>query len=714
MSKTITIPDFDFSAFYYPEILDALMKFKRANVPELTEELDEEPFMQFHKAVALVGHLNNVLIDRVANESTLPTAKLVDQVREMLKLIGYVLSPASPSQCPIIYKLSKVFNASFEVISERAQASIKREGDNPIIIFEALEALEIERTDQFSYVFSIENGIFTDYTTKANSAITPGDDWTPWATPAAGDCIYWGHKQVMWDKLSLYLTTFAQYIDGIFEFYEGNWTKESPESVTDIGGGSLRFDLTPLLGDQNRQGTTIRVTLNSTSSYQTVTSYWNGSANVVDTGYIGQTSPSLDADAYSIGTDWTEIDDAIDGTENLSMDGDVDFSLPQSINKNWIKTIVDDASAYWIRYRIISVSTPVAPVFINSRMDEGKQYVYRLATQGQTRLEILGNSTGVPNQRFEFSQENFISNSDTVYVNDEAWARVDNFLGSKPTDKHYAMELITNDRGVVVFGDGVTGKIPVVGVGNISAEYRYGANNDGNVGANTVTVDKTGLTYVDKLWNPRQAIGWSEAQGASERSLEKAKIAGPASLRIKDVALNASEVATMTLDFRDADGSKLYSRAYGIEEGYGPKTIELVVVTKGGSYASADQLETLQLYFNGNKNTHPQVASRLVMNQQVIATNYTQRTINIDIDVWGDVDEDSIISILQKKLHPEALQDDNINWLWDFEGEISLSRLNHEIFIDGVTKIVFNSPSADIVLVGRELPILGTVNVNIH
>jgi hypothetical protein len=710
----ITIPNFDFSGFYYPEILEELIKYKRIYVPELTEELEEEPLIQLLRAFALVGHLNNTLIDMVANESTLPTAKLADTVREMFKLIGYQLSPATPAQTDIVYRLSKIFTSSFVIISEAAQSATKRDSDNPVIMFESLESLEIERTDQFSFVYACYAGVFTDFTTKANSPITPADDWTPWGTPASMDCIYWGHKQVMWDKLTAYLTTPAANISGVFEFYDGLWRKIAPTYVIDIGGGSLQVILTSLLGTQNRQNTLVRVTFNESSAYQDAYSVWNGTTNIVTIGLLGQTSPSETATDYTIGSDWTIIDDVEDNTMDFTQDGDIDYTLPHTVSKNWIPTIISNQEAFWLRYRIISVSSPTPPTFINNRMDEGKQYVIRLATQGQSYTDDpLGNSTGLPNQRFSISKENFIMGSDEVAVNDEAWIRVDNFLGSTSNDKHYTIELTTNDRVIVVFGDGGTGKIPPLGIGNISVSYRYGANNNGNVGANTITVDKTGLTYVDKLWNPRQATGWGEAQGASESSLEKAKIAGPASLRTKDVALGPDDVVNLALAYTDVNGAKPFGRAYAVEEGYGPKTIELVVVAKGGGYASAEQLTDLQTYFNGDKSVYPQIPSHIVANQQVISTNYTQSSIDLDITIYGDVEENTIIGILQQKIQPEALKEDGITWMWNFGDEISLSRINHEVFISGVTKVVINSPVSDIVLQTRELPILGTLSLNI-
>lgn len=717
MATNIIIPDFNFSAFYYPEILEALIQYKRIYVPELTEELDEEPYIQFLRAVALVGHLNNTLLDLVANESTLGTAKLADTVREMFKLIDYDLSPATPSQVDIIYELSKVFTSSYLLVSEGSQSAIRREGDNPVITFEVSEELEIDRTDRFSSVLALEDSTYTDYTDKANSTTTPGDDWTPWSTPNTKDCIYFGHLQVMWDKLSAYLTTPSANISGVFEFYDGEWRKTKPTSVSITGGGSsLLFDLTGYLGTQNRQGTLVRIQINETSTYEDAYTTWSGTQNVVTTGLLGQSSPSIDTDDYSVGSDWTILDDAEDNTIDFTLDGDVDYTLPQTITKNWIKTTVNSIEAFWLRYRIIEVSTPISPTFINVRMDEGKQYVIRLATQGLSHIdEPLGSSTGLPNQRFSISKENFIINSETVYVDDEAWTRVDNFLESKPNDKHYTLELTTNDRAIIVFGDAVTGKIPPLGVGNIYISFRYGAQDNGNVGANTVVVDKSSLTFINKVWNPRQAVGWGEAQGASESSLEKAKIEGPATLRVKDVAISASDVETLTLAYIDENGAKPFSRAFAFEEGYGPKTIELVVVAKGGGAASSIQLDELQTYFNGDKYSQPPIESHIVANQQVITTNYVQKVIDLDLVVYGNVTETTITNALQSIIQPEALKEDGLSWEWEFGIDVTTSRIIHEVFnVDNsITKVIVNTPSSDITLQPKELPILGEISISI-
>jgi len=713
----IIIPDFDFSAFYYPQILEALIKYKRVNVPELTDESVEEPSIQLLRAFALVGHLNNVLIDLVANESTLPTAKLVETVRNNLRLIAYELRSATPSQADLIYELSKVFSSTFELIPANSQAATKRDVNSSLIYFEALDALEIDRTDKHSYVLCEEDGIFTDRTTEANDS-TPGTSFTPWATPITKDAIYWGHKQIMWNKLSIFFTTpLTGIINGVWEFYDGEFRKNAPTSVTNLGS-TLKFDLTSLLGLTNRKGTLIRVQLNETTAYEDLYSTWDGTKNIITTlGLLGQSTVSTDKDDYSVGSDWSILESLTDGTNKLIADGDIEYPIPQTISQNWITNTIDGKEAYWLRYRIIDATGVVTnPVFLYTRMDLGNQYACRLVTQGRTITQNpLGSSIGLPDQTFESSKDNFIWDSETLEVEGEVWTRVENFLDSSSTAKHYMVLLGENDKATFKFGGNGKGKVPPLGVGNIKVTYRYNAEIDGNVGANTIIVDKTGLTYIRNIFNPRQATGWTEAQGSTEESLELAKISGPASLRTKDVAIGPEDVEDLSIAWIDENGVSPFSRAIAIEEGFGPKTIELVLVAAGGGLASSSQLEAIEEYFNGNKYSTPPIKKHLVANQEVQAVNYTQKVIDITAIVYGDTNETAVRNKLASVLHPEAKKDDGITFEWTKGAKIATSKLISIIFKtdNSITDVDLTIPSSDIILQTRELPILGTVNITI-
>lgn len=717
-ARTIEVPSFDFSVFYYPQILEALIIRKRIDVPELTDESDFEPFIQLLRSFALVGHLNNVLVDVVANENTLPTAQLVETVRDMLALIDYELASASPATVELLYELSTVFATSTEVVSEAAQAATRVQGDNPIIFFEALLGVTVSRTDRFTSVQSEDGGAFTDHTTEANT----GANFTPWPSPASGDALYFGHDSAMWDTLDLDVVTPAANIVGIWEFFDGDLYDIQPTAVVNIGGGNLEVDLTSLLGVSDRRGTIVQVSLNETGALQSVTSTWDGAKNIATIGLLGQTSPSVDPDDYTIGTAWTEFANTEltfdDGSVGLTQDGEVAYALPQTELQNWQKTTINGIEGFWVRFRIITVSSPTSPTLALCRMDTGKQYVIATGTQGRTVADDpLGSSNGAPNQEFEASRDHFIDTSEDFQVDGESWVRVRNFLSSGPQDKHYTVSLGENDRPTFKTGDGVTGRIPPVGQGNVSVFYRFNAEEDGNVGANTVVVDKTGLTYINSITNPRQAGGWAEAEGASEESLERAKLAGPASLRTKEVALNGDDARILAKAFVAADGSKPFSRATFVEEGFGPKTLELILVGSGGVVPTAAQLAEIELYFNGDKFASPPIEKRYVGNHEVVAVSFDARTIDVTATVRAPetVTVAQIVNGLSQVIQPEALKEDGVTFEWDFGDRVPISRLVHEIFKvdEAIEDVDITVPALDIQLGSRELPVAGTFTITI-
>lgn len=588
--------------------------------------------------------------------------------------------------------------------------------------------MTIQRTDQLGKVFAFKDtgSVYTDYTTEANSQTTPGDDFTPWATPEAGDMLYFGHASVMWNQLGLWLTTLGAGITGVWEYYDGEWSKDNPTEVV-LSGSQLNVNLNSYLGASDRSGATVRVQYNETGAYEDLVSLWDGSKNyVLTSGYLGQTTPKYNSGGgspttnaqqyYSVGAQWEELESPTDGTSGLTSAGNLEFTLPQDLTKNWTSVSVNSSTQYWLRFRIISVSTPTAPVLQYARIDQGDQFVKASVTQGRSYEEApIGSSDGTANQEFETIQENFVWGSETVTVEGEEWTRVENFISSLATDKHYSVKLGENDKATIVFGDGTTGQIPPSGIGNISCSYRYTGTENGNVGADTIISDKTGMTYVSSLFNPRQATGWEEAEGATESSLELAKIAGPASLRVINVALGPNDVELLTKEYINSGGTKLFSRSKAIEEGFGPKTIENVVVSKGGGQVSSEQLTELDEYFNGDQYSYPVKEKKLVSNQELTSVNYTQKVIDVTATVYGSVDTETIENALQAVLQPEALRDDGATWEWNFGEEVPVSRISHEIFSssDDITRVDLTEPASNVSLGSRELPVLGTVTLTI-
>ena len=726
---TIEIPAFDFTAFYYPQLLEALLEFKRLNVPELTDESPQEPLIQVLRAMALVGHLNNTLVDLVANESTLPTARLVETVRNMLRLIDYEMASATPAQTDIIFELAQVLSSTVEVLDDFTQVATRGVGGEPARFYEVLDAYLVTRTDRLTKCFRVENDgggpIYTDFTTEANDVLNP---FTAWASPLGGsnlregDSLLFGHSEAMWNEVDIDLNTDGLGIKGTWEYFDGNFSKTIPTLVTD-NGSTLTLNLTDYLGVVDLRGTPIRIKLNETGAFEDRFSYFSGGANKVDTlTLLGQSSPSTTSADYTIGSPWERFksleDATIDALDPFDQDGKVKYDLPQSLTENWSLGTINGQEAFWMRFRITTVSAPVAPSITRIRIDTDKQFIKRNAVQGRFQSETLGSSTGAGDQSFLGSKENFIFGSDELSVNDIVWTRVDNFLTSKPTDRHYRVQLEENDRPNFIFGDGVAGAIPPGGVNNVSVTYRWGAQDDGNVGADTIVVDKSGLALVNSLYNPRPATGWAEAEGASDASLAKAKVAGPATLRVRDVALGPDDAEVLATRAAKIDSTIIgITRARAIEEGFGPKTIELVIVGAGGVLATQTQLDAVSEFFNGNQFSSPVKQKRLVHNQEATAVNYTPKPITITavVKARGNVTAVQIGNALIRLLQPEALKDDGVSFEWEFGDSVPTSRLIYEIFkVDAtIYDVDISVPASDVVLLTRELPTPGTLTITV-
>jgi len=720
--EIVEVPDFKFG-IYYPEILEALLEFKRANVPELSDESEFEPSIQLLRAFAIATHEHNVLLDVVAQESVLSTARLVESVRALLKSQGYQLRSAQPAKASLVLELSGPINTPRVIAPAGAQFSTERDSvTGSTSYFQADDTVSSSETELFSSVFSTEDDIWTNRTASCNTPTTPTTDWTPWGTPTTGDSLYFCHDSVMWDRLDMFVSneTVPDSGFGVWEYYNGDTVRARPDTAVHIGS-RIRFVVNSYLGEENRNGTIIRVRLNSTLDYEDGTVFWDGLQNVVEVGLIGQAFPSQVASDYTVGSEWEPLSGLVTssgvGDLYVGVDDELSWTLPQSSSQNWVKTELQGVEGYWMRFRWIEAPSS-GPTMRYIRMVEGKQYIKCSVTQGREFVDSpLGSSDGTSNQTFSGSKSNFIDDgNDELLVDGVVWERVSDFLSSSPTDQHYVVELTGEDAsGLVLFGNGTTGAVPNFGVSNLVWTYRYGASEDGNVGPSSIVKDLSSLVYVNRTWNPRQAIGWSAQEGGTEQSLQRAKQLAARMNQTKGVAVSADDLPPLTVRYQDSEGSSPFARAFAIEEAYGPKTIGLVVMPSGGSVATQNELDDLATFFNGDKTVSPAIKARLVSNHRVVAINFEPRSIDIDAIVYAkNVTRQEVENNLRTIFQPDA-KDSSGNWIWEFADLISVSRIDHEIhkISANIKTVTINSPTQDLKLDGRELPVIGTLNITV-
>ena len=816
MVKKITIPNFELTAFYYPDFKKALQDFRRLNAPEITEVAEEEPFIQLENSFSLVGHVNNVNLDIVGNENFLSTARLLDSVKNQLKLIDFKLEQYKPAVTDIVLELSKAFPTATNIIGKDGQVSTNSTPTTPEVVFEADKDNIINNTDKPDSVFSFDSpsiqilantGIAAEKITLQTQDFVAGTDFTAGtddtatelavtatnlakainastvvsitsklfayavtdtvhvglldltietvtlttsdvvnftviagaftvnnkvaaaadsslfnmfgADPKPGSVFYVGHATIMFDNVDFVFDTPADTSDfvGVWEFYDNVFDEENPDVAVN-NGSDMTFTLTTFLGTTDRTGTVVKVKSALTNTEETLVSFFSGGLNkVTSIGLFGQSSPSTIKTDYVVGSDWNEVSDLVDGSIALTVDGEIAFTLPQSITENWIKRTITTVEGFYLRFRVISVSTPVNPIVDRVKIDSGLQFVLFASTQGLTTVENpLGSSDGSSNLELVLANKPLFENTLVIEVDEgiglETWSSVDNFLASTDVDQHYTVDFDADDKATVKFGDGISGKIPTAGVDNIKATYKLGADIFGNVGANTITNNRGSIAFINNVFNPRPAIGFELKDGFTPADIEELKITGPASLRTRDRGVTPEDIAFLAENFETSTGSKIVSRAKGEEEAFGVKTVGLVVVAPGGVLLTISQLTDLDEFFNGS--IVNEIESKVCANTNVTSLNYTPRTINVTATVTAKIDlKTNIETALTTLLNPDATFSDG-TVRWEFGQTVTTSDIICAIRdVDelNISDVSMSVPAANTVLGNRELPLVGTLTI---
>jgi len=162
------------------------------------------------------------------------------------------------------------------------------------------------------------------------------------------------------------------------------------------------------------------------------------------------------------------------------------------------------------------------------------------ATHGETRHEVLGSGSGAEGlQQFALKQPplTFVSAPNPrgaestleVRANNVLWNEVDTLGSLGPLDRDYVTLTDDNDRVSVVFGNGVHGARLPTGQENVTASYRFGIGQVGNVDAGQISLLVTRPLGVKAVINPLPATG-----GADRESRDQARRNLPISVTALD------------------------------------------------------------------------------------------------------------------------------------------------------------------------------------
>jgi predicted phage baseplate assembly protein len=407
---------------------------------------------------------------------------------KFLELVGISLTAPAPAVTELQFTL--VTNAAATTILAGTQVALGSSSGGQQVVFETDDALLVTGLTLVS-VQSYNGLQFTDYTAMNSTDASPG---------------YLALSQIPEANAALYLG-----FDSAFPAGTNRLTVHTAQGHTPVpvqGGGSSASVSPPV--EANWQ-------------------YWNGQ--------------------------WTNLQIVNDTTFALTKSGYITFTAPTDgvLQQFGLLTKPTDPPLFWVRYFVQSL---VGAGYENPPLLQGVLLDTVSATNSVTETgELLGASSGRPNQTFQLAFSPILplaSGVAGIIAVDEGngyvtWKEVEDFDGYGPTDTVYTLD---HSSGLVSFGDGIHGKIPLWLSGNgsnldtadqtnvMATSYQWGGGSQANSGANTITTLLASIPNIQGVTNPLASYG-----GADQESVQDAEDRAPMLLRTQSRAVTIGDFA---------------------------------------------------------------------------------------------------------------------------------------------------------------------------
>jgi predicted phage baseplate assembly protein len=255
------------------------------------------------------------------------------------------------------------------------------------------------------------------------------------------------------------------------------------------------------------------------------------------------------------GESWVPTRVQSDTTGGLNRDGQIVLLVPRAAEP----LSLGGTRGYWLRARLLAARENQPFYQASPRIGAVSADTLGGTVSSEHASvvgpESLGRSDGTPGQSFPLTRSPVLPRRDdevtqlAVGVSREPWSEVDDFTASGPEDRHFVLH---SSSGIVEFGpsvryaDGTTrqhGAVPPDGAELTVASYRHGGGARGNVGAETLTVLRSSIAFVDRVVNLAPATG-----GVDPETPENAKLRGPLTIRTGQRAVTVRDFERLTLE----------------------------------------------------------------------------------------------------------------------------------------------------------------------
>ena len=197
----------------------------------------------------------------------------------------------------------------------------------------------------------------------------------------------------------------------------------------------------------------------------------------------------------------------------------------------------------------------------------------------------LGISDGTTEwQEFDTADNFVLEDTITMTINALSWVRVDTFIDSTASDRHFRLLFNTDGSSFVQFGDGTYGLIPPAF--DINVTYATGGGTNSNINAidrvNTYAGTDSNVTGVS---NPAVLTGGDDAE-----ALESAKRLAPLLLKTRDRFVTVDDGEALVLSFGGITRTKVIKNEFGV------LSCKVVGIASGGGNPSGAVKTAIQTF----------------------------------------------------------------------------------------------------------------------
>ena len=382
------------------------------------------------------------------------------------------------------------------------------------------------------------------------------------------------------------------------------------------------------------------------------------------------------------GIDWSPVARLKDETVAFTRSGSIVLRTPEGMAKT--QQPGESAALFWIRAELVAAAYERPPTLLALRTN-----TMTLTQMESVRDEVLGGSTGRPNQSFRLSNVPVLSDSLALEVDQgsgpEVWNEVPDFLGSGPRSTDY---VVNRSTGEIRFGDGRRGAVPIANVNNpganvVARSYRFGGGAHGNVPAEALHALRSAVAGIDENGVVNLAASYG---GRDEQTLDEAKQAAPAAIRSRSRAVTTSDFeffATQSANIARAKALPLRHPGYpGVAI---PGTVTVVVVPDSDDPAPQPGEGTL-------RTVGADLDRRRLLTTEVYIAPPTYQQVSVRVQLVANESADladvqrGVERTLLDYFHPLRGGEDGRGW--PFGGGVSFSRTFQRVFsVAGVSTV---------------------------